>query len=461
MTHSLRRIVAALLLAPVPALLACRPAALPSQSPADVADVAPVRIVLGWAGDPATSQAATWRTGTLVADPQAQLGPAAPGCAGTVEPARTVAATARTLRLDGGRSVAQYKAEFSALAPATRYAYRVGAGGGAFSDWHCFTTATRIAAPYRFIYLGDAQTSLDKKWPAVVKAAFAAAPDARFVVHTGDLVANGYKDRQWGQWLAGLGARAAEVPGVPAPGNHDLELAPSLVPSRGVFAAPAIWNALFALPANGPADLPELAGQNYYLDYQGARIVALDVNAFANDDYRSSRRDRVREAQARWLRAILGAHPQRWTIVVQHQPLYSVVKERDFTQMRSVLGALYDDLGVDLVLQGHDHAYARTHKVRGGRVAAPDAPGTIYVISVSGPKSYRITNRWEPLMARLLEAAQLHQVLAVDGDRLSYESLTLDGVAVDGFELAKPAGAASSRLIPSPGLTGARRRAPR
>ena len=106
---------------------------------------------------------------------------------------------------------------------------------------------------------------------------------------------------------------------------------------------PDLWNAHFALPANGPADLPELAGQSYYLDYQGVRIVALDVNAFANEDFRESQRSRVQAAQLTWLREVLGANPQRWTIVVQHYPMYSVAKHRDFGRMRAALGALYDE----------------------------------------------------------------------------------------------------------------------
>ena len=117
-------------------------------------------------------------------------------------------------------------------------------------------TASADLAPFRFIYLGDAQNGLDRKWPRVVRAAFAAAPDARFVVHAGDLVGDGYDDRQWGAWLAGMGAKASEVPAVPVPGNHDV-IRSTL--SR-VFAAPELWNAHFALPANGPAELPELAG---------------------------------------------------------------------------------------------------------------------------------------------------------------------------------------------------------
>jgi hypothetical protein len=425
----------------------------PSQTP--TLNTAPVRIVLGWAADPATSQAVTWRTADPAPTPRAQIGLAAAGCGGTAGPSRTVAAAPRTVKLGRGRVVTHYKAEFSGLTPSTRYAYRVGSGSS-FSNWHCFITASSTPSPFRFIYLGDAQNGLERKWPPVVQAAFAAAPDARFVAHAGDLVGEGDDDTQWGGWLAGLGARAAETPGVPAPGNHDFYRSMFSVIGGTAFAAPGLWNAHFALPANGPADLPELAGQNYYVDYQGVRIVALDVNAFANDAFRASQRSRVRAAQLTWLRRVLGGSPRRWTVVVQHQPMYGVVKRRDFTEMRKALGPLYDELGVDLVLQGHDHAYARTHKVFDGRLTDPEAPGTVYATSVSGSKMYAITTRWPPLMARLRQDAQLYQVVSVTADRLSYESRTADGAAIDAFELAKTPGSASRYInrAPGPGQAG-------
>jgi hypothetical protein len=444
------------LVAAVAACAGCRGAV---SSPPPSAAIAPVRIVLGWAGDPATSQAVTWRTTAAVAAPQAQIGLAAPGCAGPTGPVRVVTAAARPIQFDDGRRVTYYRADFFGLAPATAYAYRVGSGS-AFSYWHCFATAAAGPAPFRFIYLGDAQNGLAKKWPRVVRAALAAAPDARFLVHAGDLVNDGYDDLSWGEWLSGLGA-AAEKPNVPVPGNHDLILSPAMAAFGGLFAAPALWTAQFALPANGPADLPELAGQNYYLDYQGARIVALDVNAFADEDYTPSQRARVQAAQVKWLREVLGGGPRRWTIVVQHQPIYSVVKGRDYARMRTVLGALYDEYGVDLVLQGHDHAYARTHKVRGGRLADPQAPGTIYVISVSGSKMYGITSGRDPRMARLREGSQLFQVVAVSGNRMSFESREADGTRIDGFELVKTSGSASSYVNLAPGAADGGRQAPR
>jgi hypothetical protein len=431
------------------AVVACREA-----PPASGAASAPVRIVLGWAGDPATSQAVTWRTEIAVAAPQAQVGLAAPGCRGAAGPVRGVPAAPFTVRLSDKRSVTHYRAEFTGLAPATRYAYRVGTPSSA-SRWHCFATAAAGPSPFRFIYLGDAQRGFERRWPALVQAAFARVPDARFVVHAGDLLAEGHDDRQWGAWLAGLGAKATEVPGVPAPGNHDVIRSST----QRVFAAPDLWNAHFALPANGPADLAGLAGQNYFVDYQGMRIVALDVNAFANEEYRTSQRARVQAAQVKWLRQVLGTNPRRWTVVVQHQPMYSVAKGRDYRTMRIALGTLYDEFRVDLVLQGHDHAYGRTHKVQGGQLADAQGPGTVYAVSVSGTKMYAVATMWPSLMARLHEGHQLYQVVSATPDRLSYESRLADGTVIDAFDLVKTSGDASRYINRAPGADGGVRQA--
>ena len=410
----------------------------PDRPAAQATDAAaPLRILLGWSGDAATSQAVTWRTLGALARAQAQIGQAPAGDSPAGEPA-TITGTSRAVRLRGGRSVVHHRVDFTGLRPSARYAYRVG-DGRRWSNWHTFTTASAEPDPFRFVYLGDAQNGLLDRWPPIVRAARKAVPDARFVVHAGDLVAEGYDDRQWEAWIAGMSPFGASVPNVPAPGNHDLRVAPAMLGDGPVFQAPPLWNAHFALPANGPSELQELAGQNYVLDYQGVRVVVVDVNAFVNDDFVKRQRSRVQDALVTWLRQALATNPGRWTIVVQHQPVLPVAKDRTYMKMRTAIGALYDEYGVDLVLQGHEHVYSRTHMVRGERLASPGGPGTIYVVSVSGPKMYRVSNPRAPLMAVLREHTQLFQVITVERDRLAYESRTMNGSLADAFELVKSA----------------------
>jgi len=397
----------------------------------------PGRIVLGWAGDPATSRTVTWRTSDPVAEPRAQIAVAPPGSA-IEKAATTVPALSAKVTLAADTAVYHHSARFEGLQPATRYVYRVG-DGKTWSEWFEFVTASAQPAPFRFIYLGDAQNGLNDQWPRTARAAYARAPDARFMVFAGDLLAEGYDDRLWEQWHAGLGFIAASVPPLAVPGNHDEHRAPGSANPKKVMDVSALWRAHFALPENGPT-VPGLEGQNWCLDYQGVRFIGLDANPFANEDYVESERARVQQAETAWLEDLLAHNLNRWTVVVAHQTFYSVAKDRDYPELRSKVAPILDRYHVDLVLQGHDHMYSRSRKLFGGRVVGPAEPGTIYVVSVSGSKMYEVSDRYAALMEKMIPQVQLYHVVGVDGDRLMFESYTADGRRVDAFSLVKSAG---------------------
>ena len=48
-----------------------------------------------------------------------------------------------------------------------------------------------------------------------------AAPDSRFIIHGGDLVANADPYLQWSKWFKAAGWINGMVPSIPVPGNHD------------------------------------------------------------------------------------------------------------------------------------------------------------------------------------------------------------------------------------------------
>jgi len=408
----------------------------PLGAPADaVPDLQPSRVILGFDGDPATSRAVTWRTSGVVSTPVADIALDGPSPA-LDKGAATARASSTRVDLDGGGTAYHHTVRFEALRPGTRYVYRVG-DGRVWSEWFAFATATATPAPFRFIYLGDAQTGLDGVWPRTVRAAYAQAPDARFIVEAGDTVAEGYDDNLWRQWAAGLGFIAATLPSLPVPGNHDEHQPPSAPDPKKVLQPSELWRAHFALPQNGPASLGALGRPFFYVDYQGVRVVAIDSNPFANKDYVDSERARVQDGAMAWLRTVLSSNPNRWTIVVQHHPMFPVAKGRDYVEMRAALLPLYDEFHVDLVLQGHDHAYARSHPLKGGRPAAAGERGTVYVISDSGAKMYDIDTPYVGLMKKTLTDVQSYQVIAVDGRTLTFESYTADGRMVDAFVLNK------------------------
>jgi hypothetical protein len=98
---------------------------------------------------------------------------------------------------------------------------------------------------------------------------------------------------------------------------------------------------------------------------------------------------------------------------------------------------LYDTYHVDLVLQGHDHVYARTKRLAGGKEVGPADPGTIYVVSVSGPRMYPFNPRFASIMAKTQSDTQMYQVIEIDGDCLQYEAYSVGGTLVDAFEIRK------------------------
>ncbi len=397
-------------------------------------DQQPTRIILGFAGSPATSLAVTWRTSRAVSSASAQIAPDGP--ASTFDTVATTNASSAKVDLFGGGSAYHHTARFDGLRPATRYVYRVGAGA-VWSEWFRVMTAAATPEPFRFLFFGDAQNGLEDVWPRTVRAAHDRAPDARFIIEAGDIVAEGYDDNLWRQWSAGLASIAASVPSLPVPGNHD-EHRPATAADAGKVLQPSeLWRAHFPLPGNGPKDLGELAKPFYYVDYQGVRLIALDSNPFANADYVEGMRARVRASVVAWLRGVLSNNPNRWTIVVQHHPIYPVAKGRDYPELRAALAPLYDEFHVDLVLQGHDHAYARSHPVQSGRIAGAGEQGTTYLIAVSGSKMYEIDTPYAGLMKKMLTHVPSYQVIAVDGGTLRFQSYSADGQSVDAFELNK------------------------
>jgi 3',5'-cyclic AMP phosphodiesterase CpdA len=140
---------------------------------------------------------------------------------------------------------------------------------------------------------------------------------------------------------------------------------------------------------------------------------------------------------------VLNRDPQRWTILTFHHPIFSPAPDRDNAKLRDLWKPVFDEFKVDLVLTGHDHSYARSGVVGTqnvpvgfGQVYEP-AIGTVYVVSVSGPKMYAATAKWA---VRSAEDTQLFQVITIDGDELRYEARTATNRIYDTFTLTKRPG---------------------
>jgi len=388
----------------------------------------PDRIILTWQGDPARSQAVTWRTDPSVKKGIAQIAVAEPGPK-FAEKATTVTATTEPHKGELGQAH-YHSAVFKDLKPATRYAYRVGDGTN-WSEWFQFSTASDKAEPFSFIYFGDAQTNVRAHWSRVIREAQRDAPKAAFLLHAGDLINNANSDAQWGEWFGAGAWLNAMIPNVVTPGNHEYDRDRTKPDAERTLSSH--WRPQFTLPENGIQGLEESV---YFLDYQGTRIISLNSNEREAD-------------QVPWLENVLAENRNRWTVVAFHHPVYSTAKGRDNPEIRNLWKPVFDKYKVDLVLQGHDHTYGRfvpelTENVPTGATARSPEAGTVYVVSVSGPKMYKLEK--SPGMRRGAQDTQLYQIIKIDGDTLRYEARSADGKLYDAFRLKKQPGKANELI---------------
>jgi 3',5'-cyclic AMP phosphodiesterase CpdA len=410
--------------------------------------------VVTFADDPARTVAVSWRTEASVTATEAQIARATPDARFDLA-ATTTAAVTTPLDLAqvpmaagffniadnaGLAPVAYHSVVFTGLEPDTLYAYRVRGAGNRWSEWFQVRTAP-LRGPVTFLYLGDAQNGILSHWARVVRAAYAAAPEARFILHAGDLVDRGSRDFEWAQWFRAVGFIHGMVPAMPVAGNHEYMRVGDGPTAQRMLSM--LWRPQFALPER--PELPPLLQETVY-DVRYSQ----DLHVFVLDTQGGDL-----PAQAAWLDRQLAATDAPWTVVAFHHPVFSSGGERDDVSRRTVLLPVLQRRDVDLVLQGHDHTYARgalqpdsapQTPERVARRRAGGAVGPMFVNSVSGAKQYRWReNRWDDYadegvtLDRRAENTQFFQVIRIDGNQLRYQAFTADGQLYDSFVLSQDA----------------------
>jgi len=418
------------------------------QPPWQAATGWPDRIVVTLPETPQTSFAVTWRTDATVEATAAQIVEArddarfdlgAEQFPATTEPLdlQSMEALGQSVPLAFNKdlpAVHFHSVVFKGLKPDTLYAYRVKGAGEKWSEWLQTRTAAETG-PLTFLYLGDAQNALRSHWSRLIRAGFQQAPKADFILHAGDLVNRGSRDLEWAEWFDASGFIHGMIPAVPLAGNHEYDWL--TLPSQDRARALSIlWRPQFTLPLEPEldADLQEVV---YDLRY------SRDVHLFAL----STQSPKI-EQQAAWLDTQLKASDAKWKIVTMHHPIFSSGKGRDDPDRRALLLPVIQKHSVDLVLQGHDHTYARGaigqtperlgFKAKGGKLE------TMFVNSVSGPKQYPVKPKgWAGYAAdgvaliRKGANTQFFQTITIDDDTLSYAAYTATGALYDDFAMKK------------------------
>ncbi|MEM1121342.1 MAG: metallophosphoesterase family protein [Bacteroidota bacterium] len=377
----------------------------------------PDRIMLNLTDKPKSQIAITWRTAPFVQKGYVQY-TVVDGSPDMLKNVKVKEAILETY-LSDQNGANYFSLVLDSLLSNTQYAYRTG-DNTHWSEWAHFKTAGAKTDAFSFIYFGDAQNDVKSMWSRTIRSAFQQMPKADFLLHAGDLINQRDRDHEWGEWYYAGGWIYRMIPSIATPGNHEYGNN-----EQGKYVLSKHWKPTFNLPQNGPSGLEETA---YHIDYQDTRIISIDAPAF----YRSEA-DSVK--QVLWVDSLLQNNPQKWTIVTMHYPIYSTIGVRDNVELRHAFQPLFEKYKVDLVLQGHDHAYGRGTNLPFGSQKEGTMEGPIYVVSVSGPKMY--PNGLDEWMQKGASNTQLYQLIHVNGNNLKFEAFMVNGQLYDAFELRK------------------------
>ncbi len=333
----------------------------------------------------------------------------------------------------------QHTVTLTGLKPGTKYIYRIGnAEYNWWSDPAVLETADG-SDNVTFFHMADPQSQNLKQytngWANTVEQAFSLYPDAKFIVNTGDLVDHGMNNNQW-QWLFDTASdNLMSTYLMPVSGNHEAMDDHSIANN-------------FILP-NAP-EQDTTTGVYYSYDYNNVHVAVLNTNENNADDA-------LVDEQIEWLRQDMTQSDAQWKIVAFHKAIYSNgshYDDSDIIAMREQLGKLMPELDIDLVLQGHDHVYMRTHSLdsnevvdekkvnlkRNGEVyeAYVNPTGTSYTISgCSGVKVYNVkdvslTDELFPRAAKAVDVDnQIFSSIQIDGGVLYFNAYTVDGNKVN------------------------------
>jgi hypothetical protein len=363
------------------------------------------------------------RTGRSIVRFRAAVKGLAPTDASVVE-VRGDSRTVEVPELLNDPVIRRHTVKVTGLEPDTPYAYSVGDGtAGGMSPWAVVRTGPRRSADVHLLAMGDPQCGLEG-WGKLLAEASRRHPEAGALLIAGDLVDRGNERSNWDHFFLRASGVFDRLPVMPAVGNHEY-----------LDKGPRLYQSFFRLPANGPEGVEP--GLVYAFEYGDAFVGVLDSTLAVCSPVEAKR-------QAEWLEDRLARTDRRWKLVMFHHPVYASHRSRENLNLREAWVPVFDRQGVDVVLQGHDHAYLRTYPMRAGRRVSTPAEGTTYVVSVSGDKYYDQDPRdYSEAAFTRVSTYQTIDITSETG-RLLYRSWNASGAEVDRFEIVKRAD--SSRL---------------
>lgn len=318
-----------------------------------------------------------------------------------------ITAKGNIVRSRGGVT-AFYTAQLNDLSSNAQYAYQV-LSGEKQTEWYQFKT-TSTNSPFSFMYIGDVQ---DRDTSNTSKQAFQYIyqqfPEADFWAFGGDQIErpmNSY----WEAFMNDLDGIRQSTPIIAIAGNYEyLKYAIRKIDDRFTYTFPYFIN-------------NHNNNHVFTFVYGNVRFILLDSN----------REPWYIWQQRNYLKEVLKNNSSLFTVVMLHHPVLSNKSSWNNASIRLMMEPILSQYPVDLVLQGHEHGYARNSK--------KDKSGTnklpIYVSSHLSKKFYP-SFKATKITDAIIPNTALFQHIKVDNNILTLYSYTLQGEKVDSVSIVK------------------------
>lgn len=241
----------------------------------------------------------------------------------------------------------KHKIELSGLKPSTKYTYTIGEGNYKFEGSFTTVPAKGSNATLKFAFLADTQVSngVNAKAAGATFNQLNQIDDLGFIYIGGDITDNADNKLQWETLFendgayptAGIDCLSNNLLAV-TQGNHDKNYN----------------NSSLSNYINAPAEAGNLV---YSIDYGKVKFIVLNLET-------AKESDAVRDEQKAYLEKEVADAKEngQWTIVGFHKSIYtgaSHIVDSDVKAARKYWSPVLAELDVDVVLEAHDHVYAR------------------------------------------------------------------------------------------------------
>lgn len=308
--------------------------------------------------------------------------------------------------------------------PDKDYLYRVGNNEG-YSEVYPLTIEN-IEDGYDAIFLSDAQIGTGTiptdvySWNQTLEEAISKYPNTSIILNAGDFVDSPDKENEYDAYFSPELLKS--YPTASTVGNHDV------AENYGYH---------FNEPSLSTLGQDE-ASSNYHFTYGNVLYMVLNTNNMNHEEHIQF----IKEVDQQ-----TADEDFDWKVVMFHQSIYASGKQStsdDVPKNRDALVPIFDEIGVDLVLMGHDHSYARSHHMfdfkpvtnltykddSDDTVIAPD--GTLYltISSASGSKYYDLAEEYDYLAYREQSYVPTFMHIRFDKDSYSISSYRTDTMEV-------------------------------